>query len=102
MQLGDALLEVSDRALELQDHERNPSNLKVTFEREPVHDSIDHPVIPLELGRLETLGQPLARRLLDDPRTREPDPGPGSAMITSAAVANEAVTPNVGSVRTET
>src|SRR5215204_4710339 len=33
-------------------------------------------MLSLELGCLETLGQPLLGRLLDDPRSGEPDPGP--------------------------
>ena len=67
-----------------------------------MHDPVHHPVLPLELGGLEALGH---LSLVVCSMTRAPAKpilAPGSASTTSAAVANEAVTPpNVGSVRTE-
>src|SRR5579884_3543516 len=37
------------------------------------HDPVDQPMLQEELGRLESLGQSLADRLLDDPPSGEPD-----------------------------
>src|SRR5919107_3840129 len=50
--------------------------VEVSLEREAVHYPVHHPVVALELCRLEALRQPLARRLLYDPGPGEPDPRP--------------------------
>src|SRR5215203_4045258 len=98
-ELRDALLEVLDRALEVEDHGRNPNSRSRS---------------PFKLGRCtmrSTIPCSLWNSAVWKPSgicsmTRTPvNPilAPGSARTTSAAVANEAVTPpKVGSVRTET
>jgi hypothetical protein len=62
-----------------------------------VHDPVQVAVLALELGRRSRVVCSITRAPANPMRA------PGSAMITSAAVAKLAVTPpNVGSVRTET
>ena len=57
------------------------------------HDLVDHAVLEHELGGLEALGQLLPDGLLDQRGPAKPIIAPGSARMTSASTANDAVTP---------
>src|SRR5215203_212204 len=98
-ELRDALLEVLDRALEVEDHGRNPSSpsrspfrLRRCTMRSTIPCSLWNSAVWKPSGICSMTRTPV-----------NPILAPGSARTTSAAVANEAVTPpKVGSVRTET
>ena len=57
------------------------------LELPPVDDVVEHAVLEQEFRGLESLRQILANGLLDHPRPREADDGPGSARIASPSMA---------------
>src|SRR5215204_870917 len=103
-ELRDAFLEVLDRALEVEDHGRNPSNLSRSPFR--LRRCTMRSTIPCSLWDSAVWKPSGSRSRVVCSITLAPvNPilAPGSASTTSAAVANEAVTPpKVGSVKTET
>src|SRR5918997_5464415 len=103
-ELSDSLLEVLDRALEVENHGRNPNSRS----RSPfkLRRCTMRSTIPWSLWNSAVWKPSGSRSLVVCSMTLAPVKpilAPGSARTTSAAVANDAVTPpKVGSVRTET
>src|SRR5215210_312955 len=103
-ELDDALLEVLDRALEVEDHGKNPNSrsrspfkLRRCTMRSTIPCSLWNSAVWKSSGSLSRVVCSMTRAPVN------PILAPGSAKTTSAAVANEAVTPpKVGSVSTET